>query len=159
MQTMHRYAYKYVCRHTGWIGNRQQLAAGVLVGSWGCSGGAQRACGDHLHQIQRRFDGKPELLKIGRFFLHACGNGVNLPHVAKHAFGDQMAPNVQKAMPFGSPPHQGLKIRGLSPKHFFSTLFRAHRGAFRGLRAGHISWLAYYSAAPAAPGRLNATWV
>ena len=26
---------------------------------------------------------------------------------AKHAFGDQMGPSVQKAMLFGSPPHQG----------------------------------------------------
>ena len=34
------------------IGTRQHLAAGVLVVSLGCSGGAQRACGDHLHPIQ-----------------------------------------------------------------------------------------------------------
>jgi hypothetical protein len=39
---------------------------------------------------------------------------VNLPHVAKHAFGDQMGPNVQKPMPLGSPHHQGQKNYGLS---------------------------------------------
>ena len=33
---------------TGRIGSRQQLAGGV---SLGCSGGAQRSCGDHLHPI------------------------------------------------------------------------------------------------------------
>ena len=104
--------------------------------------------------------GKPILRKIGRFSLCACGNGVNLPHVAKHAFGDQMGPNVQKPMPFGSPPHQGLKNCGLSQKIFlFFDLFRAHRGDFCGFRAaGHILWLAYFLTVPAAPGRLNATW-
>ena len=40
---------------TGRIGSRQHLVRGV---SWGCSGGAQRPCGDHIHQIQLRFDGK-----------------------------------------------------------------------------------------------------
>ena len=69
--------------------------------SWGCSGGAERSCGDQLHLIQLGF--KPKLS------LYACGNGVNLPHVAKYTFGNQMGPNVQKAMPFGSLPHQGLK--------------------------------------------------
>ena len=64
---------------------------------------------DHLHQIQLGFYGKPLFWKIGRFSLYACGNGVNLPHLTEHAFGDQMGTNVQKAMPFGSPPHQGQK--------------------------------------------------
>ena len=67
--------------------------------------------------------GKPILRKIGRFSLYACGNGVDLPHVAKHAFGDQMGPNMQKAMPFGSPPHQGLKNCGLSQKFLFFDPF------------------------------------
>ena len=39
---------------TGRIGSRQQLAGDV---SWGCSGGAQRSYGDHLHPIQLRFHG------------------------------------------------------------------------------------------------------
>ena len=40
------------------------------------------------------------------------------------------------------------------------TIFRAHRGALRGLRAGgHIPWLAYYFAVPTALGGSNATWV
>ena len=37
----------------------------------------------------------PPFKKVGRFSLYAFGNGVNLPHVAKRAFGDQMGPNVQ----------------------------------------------------------------
>ena len=50
---------------------------------------------------------------------------MNLPHVAKHAFGDQMGPNVQNPMPFGSLPYQGLKNCGLSKKKkfYFSTFF------------------------------------
>ena len=70
-----------------------------------------------------------------------------------------MGPNVQKAMPFGSPPYQGLKKCGLSKKKvffYFSTFFWAHWGDFCGFRAaGHILWLAYFLTVPAAPGRLN----
>ena len=55
--------------------------------------------------------GKP-LEKIGQFFC-VCSDGVNLPHVAKRAFGNQMGPNVQKAMPSGSLSHQGPKNCGL----------------------------------------------
>ena len=35
---------------------------------------------------------------------------MDLPHLAKRAFRDQIGPNVQKAMLLGSPSHQGLKI-------------------------------------------------
>ena len=49
----------------------------------------------------------------------ACGNGVDLPHVAKHAFGGQMGPKMQKAMPFGSPHHQGQKNCGLPQNNTF----------------------------------------
>jgi hypothetical protein len=42
---------------------------------------------------------------------------VNLPHVAKHAFGNQMGTNMQKPMPFDSPPPQGLKNCELSQKN------------------------------------------
>ena len=42
--------------HTGRIGSRRHLAGGV---PWGCSGGAQRSYGDHLHPIRLRFHGKP----------------------------------------------------------------------------------------------------
>ena len=59
---------------------------------------------------------------------------VDLPHVAKHALGDQMGPEMQKAMQFGSPPHQGLRNCGLSQKYFL-TLFGACRGNFRSSRA------------------------
>ena len=110
---------------TGRIGSRRQLAENVWLVTLGCSQGAQRACGDHLHIIQRWFTGKPILRRNGRFSLYACGNGVNLPHVAKHAFGEQMGANVQKAMPIGSPSHQGLKIAGFLKKKIliFLTFF------------------------------------
>ena len=86
---------------------------------------------------------------------------MNLPHLAKRIFGDQMGPNVQKAMPFGSPPHQGLKNCNLSQQnYFFSTLFRGQRGIFCGFSAaGHTLQLSCFLAVPAAPGRLNPTWV
>ena len=104
---------------TGRIGSRQQLAENAWLVSLGCSGGPQRSCGVHLHIIQRWLQGKPILLKIGRFFLYACGNGVDLPHLAKRAFRDQIGPNVQKAMLLGSPSHQGLKNCGFSQNIFF----------------------------------------
>ena len=104
---------------TGRIGSRQQLAENAWLVSLGCSGGAQRSCGVHLHIIQHWFYGKPILRKIGRFPLCACGNGVDLPHLAKRAFRDQIGPNVQKAMLLGSPSHQGLKNCGFSQKYFF----------------------------------------
>ena len=87
--------------------------------SLGCSGGAQRSCRVHLYIILRWFYGKLILRKIGRFPLCACGNGVDLPHAAKRAFCDQMGPNVQNPMPFGSLPYQGLKNCGLSQKNIF----------------------------------------
>ena len=45
--------------YKGRIWSRQQLAGGVLVVSWGCSGGAQRSCWDHVHLIQLVFKGNP----------------------------------------------------------------------------------------------------
>ena len=112
--------YVWDATGTGRIGSRQQLAENAWLVSLGCSGGAQRPCRDHLHIIQHWFEGKPILLKIGRFSLYACGNGLDLPHLAKRAFCDQIGPNVQKAMLLGSPSHQGLKNCGFSPKYFFS---------------------------------------
>ena len=45
---------------------------------------------------------------------------MDLPHLAKRAFHDQIGPNVQKAMLLGSPCHQGLENRGFSQKiHLF----------------------------------------
>ena len=105
--------------NTGRIGSRRQLAENARLVSLGCSGGSQWYSGDYLHIIQRWFRGKPILRKIGRFSLCARGNGVNLPHVCKHAFGDQTGPNVQKPMPFGSLPYQGLKNCGLSQQNIF----------------------------------------
>ena len=109
---------------TGRIGSQQQLAESAWLVSLGCSGGAQRSSRVHLHIIQRWLQGKPILRKIGRFPLCACGNGVDLPHVAKRAFRDQIGPNVQKAMLLGSPSHQGLKNCGFSQFFFhFLTIF------------------------------------
>ena len=45
---------------------------------------------------------------------------MDLPHLAKRAFRDQIGPNVQKAMLLGSPSHQGLKNCGFSQ---FLTIF------------------------------------
>ena len=114
-------------RLTGRIGSRQQVAENAWLVSLGCSGGAQRSCGVQLHIIQHGFYGKPILRKIGRFPLCACGNGVDLPHLAKSAFRDQMGPNAHKAMSFGSPPYQGLKNCELSQKKYF-FIFRPFLG-------------------------------
>ena len=94
---------------TGRIGSRQQLADNIWLVSLGCSGGAQRSCRVHLHIIQLGFDGISKLRKIGQFSLYACGKWVDLPHLAKHTFRDQIGPNVQNSMLLGSPSHQGLK--------------------------------------------------
>ena len=51
-------------------------------------------------------------------YVHVENNGVDLPHLAKRAFRDQIGPNVQKAMLLGSPSHQGLKNCGFSQKFF-----------------------------------------
>ena len=104
---------------TGRIGSWRQLAENVWLVSPGCSGGAQWYCRNHLLLVQPWLQGKPLVAREnGRFSLYAyaCGNGVNLPHVANHAFGDQMSLNVQKTMPFGSPLHKGSKNCGLSQK-------------------------------------------
>ena len=52
----------------------------------------------------------------------SCHQVVDVPHLAKHAFRDQIGPNVQKAMLPGSPSHQGLKNCGFSQKYFFHFL-------------------------------------
>jgi len=44
---------------------------------------------------------------------------VDLTHLAKRAFRDQIGPNVQRDMLLGSPSHQGLKNCGFSQKYFF----------------------------------------
>ena len=146
--------------YTGRIGSRRQVAESAWLASPECSGGAQWYSGDHLHIIELGFDGKRIIRKIGRFSLCACGNGVDLPHAAKLAFGNQMGPNVQKAMPPGSPSHQGPKNCGLSQSFLFFDFFRAHRGDFCDFSAaGHILWLAHSLAVLTAPKRLNAAWV
>jgi hypothetical protein len=63
------------------------------------------------------------VITVPRQNLGVCVDGVNLPHVAKHAFGDQMGPNVQNSMPFGSLPYQGLKNCGLSPQKKIFDIF------------------------------------
>ena len=74
--------------YTGQIGNRRQLAGGVR----GCSGGTQRPCGDHLHQIQLKFHGKPLFSKIGQFFLRHVLMWWNCPMWPKRDLGDQKGP-------------------------------------------------------------------
>ena len=118
--------------YTGRIGSRQQLAENAWLVSLGCSGGAQRPCRVPLHIIQLGFEGKPLFWKIGRFSLYACGNGVDLPHLAKRAFHDQIGPNVQKAMLLGSPSHHGTKNCGLL-KNIDSFFFFAFHGSKSGV--------------------------
>ena len=110
---------------TGRIGSWRQLAGNAWLVSLGCSGGPQWSCRAQLHIIQRWLYGKPILQKIGRFSLYACGNGLDLPHLAKRAFSGQMGPNVQKAMLLGSAPyHRPKKLRTFSKKHIrFLTFF------------------------------------
>ena len=73
-------------------------------------------------------------------------NGVDLPHLAKRAFRDQMGPNAHKAMSFGSPPYQGLKNCELSQKKIFFFIFRPFLGptgvifAVSALPAMLLSW-------------------
>ena len=47
---------------------------------------------------------------------------MDLPHLAKRVFRDQIGPNVQKAMLLGSPSHQGLKNCGFPQKYFSGFL-------------------------------------
>ena len=47
---------------------------------------------------------------------------MDLPHLTKRAFRDQIGPNVQKAMLLGSPSHRGLKIADFLKIIFFSFL-------------------------------------
>ena len=100
--------------------------------------------------------GKTLIFKNWPIFIICMWNGVDLPHVPKHAFGDQMGPNVQKAMPFCNPPHQGLKNCGLSHFLIFRPFFRVAGVLFAvcALLAIFRGW-PYYLAVPAAPGRLN----
>ena len=91
--------------------------------SLGCSGDAQWSCRVHLHIIQCWFDGKLILRKIDQFSLYACGKWVDLPPFAKHAFHNQVGPNVQRAMLLCSPSHQGLNNCGFSQKTFFLTFY------------------------------------
>ena len=50
--------------------------------------------------------------KVGQFSQYASENGVDLPHVVKHAFGGQLGPNMQKAMlPWQCPSSRAGKLR------------------------------------------------
>ena len=69
--------------------------------------------------IQLGFKRKPLFRKNGRFPLHARGDGVDLPHLAKRVFRDQIGPNVQKAMLLGSPSHQRAEKLRIFSKYFF----------------------------------------
>ena len=126
--------------------------------SWGCSGGAQRSCGDHLHLIQLGLKAKSELRKMANFPYMHVEMGWICPMWPSTLLVTKWAPMCKKVMSFCSPHHQGLKNCGLSQKNIFKFSIFFPRGDFCGLRAvGHMSWLANYLAVPAAPGRLNAT--
>ena len=125
--------------------------------SLGRSGGPGRACRVHLHIIQLGFKGKPMLRKMADFpSMHACGDGVDLPHLAKHAFGYQSRSRIPSSLgrsgghPAPTARLHGRKISllraqcakghgvGLPPSSRTKKLrifsknrpFRAHRGAF-----------------------------
>ena len=99
----------------------------------------------------------PKFQKLADFFLYACGYVVDLPHVAKRAFGNQKGLIGQKTCRLAIPLIMKPKIANFLKK----IIFDFYRGASRGLRgwwpyfvAGHN-----YFAVPAAPGGLNAVWV
>ena len=113
--------------YTGRIGSRQQLAENVWLVFLGCSGGLQRYCGDYLHQIQLGFYRKPLLWKIGRFSLYACGNGLNLPHLAEDTFGNNGHQYAKSHAVWQSPSSRTKKLRTSSEKTFF--IFRPFLGS------------------------------
>jgi hypothetical protein len=72
---------------------------------------------------------------------------LDLPHLAKRAFGDQMGPNVQKAMPPRSLLHQGLKNCELSQFFFVFRPFSGPTGAIfavSALPAMFCSWNTFW---------------
>ena len=110
--------------------------------SWGCSGGAQRSCWDHLHIIQLG-SRKTHVLKNWPFSLYACGNGVDLPMWPSTPLATEWASICKSHAVWQSPSSRTEKLRTFSKSNFFDLLLRAHSGDFCGLRAvGHISWLA-----------------
>ena len=121
-----------VFEHTARIGSRQQLAgrrtARVPEAFWRCPADLWGPSTPNPAWVA----GKTLILKIGRFSLYACGNRVDLPHVAKHAFGDQMGPNTQKAS-FGKktcrlaiPLITGQKIVTFQKYRFFFNLLTSY---------------------------------
>ena len=115
----------------GRIGSCQQSAGGALVVFWGCSGGPRRPCEGHLpSRFSLDLRETPRIEKMADFSYTHVGNGRPCPHAAKCALGGKMGPNMQKAIPCCSSPHQGLKFVFLSDLFFFSTPFRARGGLF-----------------------------
>ena len=84
--------------HTGRIGSRRHLAEIHGWCPWGVLEVPSGLAGFIYTLSNVGSTENPYFEKIGRFSLYACGNGVDLPHLAKRAFRDQICPNVQKAM-------------------------------------------------------------
>ena len=128
-------------------------------------GGAQRTCGDHLHQIQLGgcrenpyFEKKWPIFPV---CMWKWGGSI-FPIWPSAPLVTKWAPMCKKAMPLGSPPHQGLKKNcGLSQKNdLFFDLFWGANGvpsAVCALLAIFRSWHTLFFLR-LRPGRLNPTW-
>ena len=106
----HACTHVYTSACTGQIRSRQHLAGGV---PWGCSGGTQGPCGDHLHPIQLRFHGNSCFEKLADFscVMWICGGlaqcGPSALLVTKKAsFGN-------KTCHLAIPPIMGQKMRNV----------------------------------------------
>ena len=130
-------------RPTGRIESRQHLAEGVLVVSWGCSGGAQWPHRDHVLLIQLGLQGSPEVRKFWPIPLYTCGNVVDLPHVTKCAIGGQVGLGGEQDTPLGSPLYHGAKFRGLFPRKMI--LFFGHAEVLRAVCAPEVKFRVWYA--------------
>ena len=142
-----------LCPYRG-TGSRRQLAESAWLASLGCSGGAQQPRRVHLNLIQLGFALKPLFWKTADFPSMHVENGWICPM----AFGQARLsrpnwPQCAKAMPLGSPPHQGPKIADFLLLFFNLVIFFCHFCA-----VSHILRLAYFLAVLAASGPQNPAW-
>ena len=128
--------------------------------SWGCSGGVQRSCGDHLNLASTRgFMENPYLERLADFsYMHVemwwiCPMWPSTPLATKRASLDEQP--CRLAIPL----IMGQKIADFLKKTFFifSTLFTGYFAQFAA--GGHIPRLTCYFSDLVAPGRLNAAWI
>ena len=112
------------------IGSRQHLAKNAWLVSLGCSGGAQRDCGDYLHIIQLWLQGKPILRKNGRFPLYCMPveMGQICPMWPSTPLATKLAPMCQKPCYLAVPLIKDrLENCGISQKKYFFS-FRPFSG-------------------------------